>query len=324
MEKYECQNLITEYKALSKNTRGKASNIWALEIMRTLNVVDCASLLYKLSDLKDRRTTTLQERNSNFWYHKLGFNGVLHARKIQNIERYFPNANLYLVHPIWQLLDSVSPMADKVIELTDDICTKNQIVLTVAVVASVPRQTPAIKEALNKLAWLNDFDGLFCLLVIQGQPEINDSVKVYANLLAFNLYCRLMIIRYPKKYSPAATLFKDFEMNLFTHLLTEPDIAQQTMSTVEKLSKSFKGFGQGDNALALQEFLFAVKALLAKIIARRLLPDSEIHQHAFLFYALQDDLALLYEELDKRRSILDQLKLTDILNKVPATINLMK
>ncbi|WP_218417908.1 hypothetical protein [Alteromonas lipotrueae] len=307
------QHILSTYKTLSPETQGIASHIWTLDIMRELRVDSCAQMLDALSELKGRRTTTQQERNSNFWYEKLRCKPVSHQCKLDKIHQYFPGINAVLIHPLWSLFDGSHPIDAKPIGAANRFLDKYNIGFVVEDILN-KEYCEKFEEGLFYLTFVNNLDGLFTLLVIQGQNFIDEYIQTLASEFAFNLFVRLMTLEFPSKYNTTHILFDNISVNLFTDyqdtrapityeelesLLRDEALPEPQLTIKEQLSGAIDGFGALNQAHVISPIVCGLKQLMRRV-SREHYP-SPIHQHAFLYFALkQNRLPALYDELSGR------------------------
>lgn len=295
MNKHEKEKI---YKTLTSETKGLATHFWVLEIMRCMCVDDCAQLIDALEKLPNRFEMTTKERASNFWYLKLRFEPVSSKEKLFNIDSHFSSAYKILNHPIWMLFDGVKPLELAITSKADAILRTQGLHFRIEDLWSDGKKD-IILEGLYVLACLNDFDGLFALLVIQSQADIDIDIKHYADFFAFNTFLRLMTLHYTSKYQSAYRLYVNITENLYTDIqynITEPF----EKSTKPMVKFRLGGFGTIDQSLHIVSDVENLKALMHRVM-KQSNEQSLSFLHAFLFNALfQDSICELFNELSGR------------------------
>ncbi|MEM9469811.1 MAG: hypothetical protein AAF988_06580 [Pseudomonadota bacterium] len=280
------------YKRKSKEARKLATHFWVIELMRVNQVNHIAGLLKKLELLKERRVETARERGSNFWYLKFKMNELSHANKVANIESYFPGSHWVLIHPIWQLLTGTPVLNADMKHALLSICKNKDL--------NIEEKRSSYANTIRTLGKMNNFDGLFALLMLQAQLHPRSEYAGFVNQEAFSLFCRLMTISFPSKPLTVETLFEAIESRVYLHYVSDEPASPSTLNTHEKLSLQCQAFEQRMNKCDMFQFIQGLKTLMEKLQKNWLSKSTLTEQHLFLAETLKSNVAALYDEIDAR------------------------
>lgn len=291
------------YKSLPRQYRGLATFYWVKEIQRLNGVKNVPALLKKLEWLPCRCELTYKEERSKFWNEKLLLKPVCEIEKIQNIDENFPETSRILTKPLWFYLSDLAADGHEFLDAFQEI--------------SGLRETKISIENIRKLWDESNWDGLFALLFLHENLEQIDGLLDLVNHLAFSLFCELMLAyRHTCNHQSLILLFETIESKFFTHNYQPIVSGDNKRTTSEQLSLQCSRFGQGKTSEELIEFLNGLNHLIERLVSSNKLTDDDTIKHQFIYYALEQDLAALYDEIDGRHHKAHFPTLDVILNSI--------
>ena len=295
------------YKKAAKQAQKLATHFYVLEVMRLNKVARISCLLKKLDAIEERADKTRQERNSNFWYRKFRMQPLEREGKFNDIDMYFPEVSWVLVHPLWKIATGTEvdnpEMQDNFNRLgkpkhlnfhTDDAKLLN----------------------IELFGRMNNFNGLFALLMLQKSISPESAIAETISRAAFNLFCRLMTLSYATSERTILALFEAIESSVYMHYLHEPKHAVKPMNAYKQLSIQCNAFGQQNDNHNVLQFIHGLKKLMTKLRKSWLKKSTMNDQHLFLAEALNTNIASLYDEIDARHQHSHFTQLNSIIEKV--------